>query len=183
MKSKKRALRRHHKERLKKNLVKNSWFDHIESDESASRLVDNLATCSDPYCCGNERKRSNSKKHKSHQEQRFIDSADEQLKESNLVPEKEDISQIGRRDLEDVLRKLTQIYNVCNVIIAYRWNDENAHRYIVDILVSDKSANLCKANEEENRGGKYTCKIYKMRIDEVESFLKSKNLINYTGLA
>lgn len=57
----KRSLRRHHKDRLWKKLVKNNTYDYIEwfgYEEGSLKLkvfVDTPCRCSG-YCCGNPRK-------------------------------------------------------------------------------------------------------------------------------
>jgi len=56
-----------------------------------------------------------------------------------------------------------QIY----LVEALRYNDRNNHNYIVGIYSSLQKAKKAKTIEELNRGGKYTCVISKISLDEV----------------
>ena len=46
------------------------------------------------------------------------------------------------------------------VVIAYRFNDDNMHSYLVGCNTKKHKAIEIAMNENEYRGGKYQCRIY-----------------------
>lgn len=48
------------------------------------------------------------------------------------------------------------------VVTAYRWGDTERHSYVVDVAPSLEAAKASAAEEEERRGGKYSCGIVEM---------------------
>ena len=57
--------------------------------------------------------------------------------------------------------------NLIYVIIAHRFGDDNQHSYFVGCNTSKDKALEMAQKEEEYRGGKYECWIYKTSIDGV----------------
>ncbi len=50
-------------------------------------------------------------------------------------------------------------------VVAYRFGDKERHSYIVGIFTDDRKAVSEALAEEEFRGGKYECAIYKIPLD------------------
>lgn len=50
--------------------------------------------------------------------------------------------------------------NKIYVVIAYRFNDDNMHSYLVGCNTKKYAAQQMAIKENEYRGGKYHCRIY-----------------------
>lgn len=56
------------------------------------------------------------------------------------------------------------------VVTAYRWGDHEQHSYVVGAFSNPNKATRSKHDEEQHRGGKYSCEIVELMVDRPMHF-------------
>jgi len=53
------------------------------------------------------------------------------------------------------------------VVTAYRWGDKESHSYVVGAYNNSGRATCAAEVEEDFRGGKYSCEVVEIIVDEL----------------